>query len=59
MAKASFDPQEFRSALSTFTTGVTIITTRAENGDPVGITVESTDGVVEPRQVSHELTVLH
>src|SRR5690554_1232422 len=45
MAKASFDPQEFRSALSTFTTGVTIITTRAENGDPVGITANSFNSV--------------
>lgn len=45
MAKASFDPQEFRSALSTFTTGVTIITTRAENGEPVGITANSFNSV--------------
>lgn len=45
MAKASFDPQEFRSALSTFTTGVTIITTRNENGEPVGITANSFNSV--------------
>jgi len=45
MAKASFDPQEFRSALSTFTTGVTIITTRADNGEPVGITANSFNSV--------------
>lgn len=45
MAKASFDPREFRSALSTFTTGVTIITTRAENGEPVGITANSFNSV--------------
>ena len=45
MAKPSFDPQEFRSALSTFTTGVTIITTRAENGDPVGVTANSFNSV--------------
>lgn len=45
MAKASFDPRDFRSALSTFTTGVTIITTRAENGDPVGITANSFNSV--------------
>lgn len=45
MAKANFDPQDFRSALSTFTTGVTIITTRAENGDPVGLTANSFNSV--------------
>jgi len=43
--KAGFDPKEFRSALSTFTTGVTIITTRAENGDPIGITANSFNSV--------------
>lgn len=45
MVKASFDPQKFRSALSTFTTGVTIITTRTENGDPVGVTANSFNSV--------------
>ncbi len=45
MAKASFDPKEFRTALSTFTTGVTIITTRDENGEPVGVTANSFNSV--------------
>lgn len=45
MAKTSFDPQEFRSALSTFTTGVTIITTRGEDGEPVGLTANSFNSV--------------
>lgn len=39
--QAGFDPKEFRSALSTFTTGVTIITTRTEEGEPIGITANS------------------
>ena len=41
----SFDPQAFRAALGTFTTGVTIITTHAEDGSPVGITANSFNSV--------------
>ena len=41
LQQAGFDPKEFRSALSTFTTGVTIITTRNEDGEPIGITANS------------------
>ncbi|MCK0508162.1 flavin reductase family protein [Aromatoleum anaerobium] len=44
-AQASFDPQAFRAALGTFTTGVTIITTRAEDGSPIGITANSFNSV--------------
>lgn len=40
-----FDPQAFRAALGTFTTGVTIITTRAGDGEPVGITANSFNSV--------------
>lgn len=40
-----FDPQAFRTALGTFTTGVTIITTQAEDGSPVGITANSFNSV--------------
>ncbi|MEE1866026.1 MULTISPECIES: flavin reductase family protein [Pseudomonas] len=40
-----FDPQAFRNALGTFTTGVTIITTQAEDGSPVGITANSFNSV--------------
>ncbi|WP_068636437.1 flavin reductase family protein [Thauera butanivorans] len=40
-----FDPQAFRAALGTFTTGVTIITTRAQDGEPVGITANSFNSV--------------
>ncbi|EJN37539.1 conserved protein of DIM6/NTAB family [Pseudomonas sp. GM84] len=40
-----FDPQAFRAALGTFTTGVTIITSQAEDGSPVGITANSFNSV--------------
>lgn len=45
MTQASFDPQAFRAALGTFTTGVTIITTRNADGAPVGITANSFNSV--------------
>ena len=44
-APASFNPQAFRAALSTFTTGVTIITTRNAAGEPVGVTANSFNSV--------------
>lgn len=44
-AQAEFNPKEFRDALSTFTTGVTIITTRAADGSPIGITANSFNSV--------------
>ena len=46
---ATFDPKDFRRALGMFGTGVTIVTTRAENGEPVGITANSFNSVsLEP-----------
>jgi len=45
MTQASFDPQAFRAALGAFTTGVTIITTRAADDTPVGITANSFNSV--------------
>ncbi|HWI09847.1 MAG TPA: flavin reductase [Burkholderiaceae bacterium] len=44
-ADRAFDPKEFRKTLGTFTTGVTIITTRAADGTPVGITANSFNSV--------------
>lgn len=44
-ASPAIDPRDFRNALSMFATGVTIITTRAENGEPVGITANSFNSV--------------
>lgn len=39
------DPRKFRDALGSFTTGVTIITTRRGDGTPVGITANSFNSV--------------
>ncbi len=36
-----FDARDFRTALGTFATGVTIVTTRGRDGQPVGLTVNS------------------
>ena len=40
-----FDPKDFRQALGMFATGVTIVTTRAPDGTPVGVTVNSFNSV--------------
>jgi flavin reductase (DIM6/NTAB) family NADH-FMN oxidoreductase RutF len=40
-AASAFDPRDFRNALGTFATGVTIVTTRGRKGEPVGLTVNS------------------
>jgi 3-hydroxy-9,10-secoandrosta-1,3,5(10)-triene-9,17-dione monooxygenase reductase component len=46
MSSASpLDPKAFRQALGTFTTGVTIITTRTPQGEPVGLTANSFNSV--------------
>jgi flavin reductase (DIM6/NTAB) family NADH-FMN oxidoreductase RutF len=44
-ATAPFDARHFRNALSQFATGVTIVTTRAENGVFVGLTATSFNSV--------------
>lgn len=41
----TFDPSEFRKALGSFATGVTIITTRGQDGEPLGLTVNSFNSV--------------
>ncbi len=38
---ARFDLRDFRDALGSFATGVTIVTTRGKDGEPVGLTVNS------------------
>jgi len=49
MQKPAFDSMEFRRALGTFTTGVTIITARSAGGEPVGVTANSFSSVsLEP-----------
>jgi flavin reductase (DIM6/NTAB) family NADH-FMN oxidoreductase RutF len=40
-APAHFDARDFRDALGTFATGVTIVTARGKDGGPVGLTVNS------------------
>jgi len=40
-----FDASAFRTALGRFATGVTIVTTRAPDGSPVGLTVSSFNAV--------------
>lgn len=44
-ANQSFDPRDFRQALGAFATGVTIVTARASDGSPVGITANSFNSV--------------
>jgi 3-hydroxy-9,10-secoandrosta-1,3,5(10)-triene-9,17-dione monooxygenase reductase component len=44
-AVVTIDPKEFRRALGSFATGVTIITTRAPDGTPVGVTCSSFNSV--------------
>jgi len=40
-SKATFDARDFRNALGQFVTGVTVVTTRADDGEPVGVTINS------------------
>lgn len=42
---APFDTRHFRNALSQFATGIAVITTRADNGSFVGLTVTSFNSV--------------
>lgn len=47
-----FSPTDFRRALSMFATGVTIVTARADDGTPVGMTANSFNSVsLEPPMV--------
>ena len=41
----SFDKKEFRNALGQFATGVTIITTMTDDGEPIGLTANSFSSV--------------
>lgn len=45
MESDNFDAKGFRQALGSFATGVTIITTRAPDGEPLGLTVNSFNSV--------------
>tara|TARA_R110000787_G_scaffold49114_4_gene118016 strand:- start:497 stop:1480 length:984 start_codon:yes stop_codon:yes gene_type:complete len=49
MQQTEFDSMQFRRALGTFATGVTIITARSADGEPVGVTANSFSSVsLEP-----------
>ena len=53
-----FDPQAFRSALGSFVTGVTIVTTRDESGRPIGLTANSFNSVsLDPPMVLWSLSL--
>ena len=45
MSATSFDPKQFRQALGSFATGVTIVTTRDSAGHDVGLTANSFNSV--------------
>ncbi len=45
MSSTALDSTEFRHALGSFATGVTIITTRTADGEPLGLTVNSFNSV--------------
>jgi 3-hydroxy-9,10-secoandrosta-1,3,5(10)-triene-9,17-dione monooxygenase reductase component len=48
----SFDPKQFRQALGSFATGITIVTTRDEQGVDVGMTANSFNSVsLEPPMI--------
>lgn len=54
---SKFDPREYRNALGTYITGVTIITTRTQEGNPTGLTVNSFNSVsLEPPMVLWSLS---
>lgn len=42
---SSVDPDSFRQALGSFATGVAIVTTRAPDGEPLGLTISSFNSV--------------
>jgi len=44
-ASPEHDPRDLRNALGLFATGVTIVTTRAAAGDPIGLTANSFSSV--------------
>lgn len=44
-AEGEFDPRDFRNALGSFATGVTVVTTRGEDGRAVGLTCNSFSSV--------------
>lgn len=57
MSRPAIDARSFRTALGSFATGVTVITTRAADGTPVGLTANSFNSVsLEPPMVLWSLS---
>lgn len=55
---SDLDPRAFRDALGSFVTGVTIVTTRGENGADIGLTANSFNSVsLEPPMVLWSLAL--
>lgn len=53
----TFDPKQFRQALGSFTTGVTIVTTRGADGQDYGLTANSFNSVsIDPPMVLWSLS---
>ena len=56
-APPSFSGDDFRAALATFATGVTIVTARTADGQPIGLTANSFNSVsIEPPLVLWSLS---
>ena len=57
MVEPAFSPQSFREALGQFATGVTIVTARGPEGEPVGMTASSFNSVsIDPPLVLWSVT---
>ena len=53
----AFEPREFRDALSSFATGVTIVTSRDKDNEPIGMTASSFNSVsVDPPLILWSVT---
>ncbi len=54
----TIDPNEFRQALGTFATGITVVTTKTDKNTPIGVTINSFASVsLEPALVLFSLKV--
>jgi len=57
-ATSQFDARDFRTALGSFATGVTVVTARDARGEPAGITINSFASVsLDPPLVSWSLSL--
>ncbi|MEM5476304.1 flavin reductase family protein [Pacificibacter sp. AS14] len=58
MEKPCFDPKELRNVFGQFATGVTVITTVAQDGTPIGLAANSFSSIsLEPALVSWSLSL--